>query len=129
MKGLVQLEATLKQWEHVMAIPQVFERRIHRRKKLTGLLPGRLSAGKGADVIRCKPVDISETGLGILTDAKLEVGTPLILSTEEHIIHLKVIWKNPDFSKSDLYRFGLELTDSSTKYNLEEIFEKAGCLV
>ena len=111
-----------------MAIPKAFERRISRRKKLTGLLPGRLSLKEGEAAIHCKPVDVSDHGLGLISDAQLEVGTQLKLTMPEEVILFKVVWKQPDFGKSDLYRFGLEIVAPKRGFDLEELFEQMGCL-
>ena len=111
-----------------MAIPQAFERRVSRRKRLTGLLPGRLSLKSNEAAINGKPVDISSTGLGLISDEQLDIGTALKLTTPEEVIHLKIIWKQPDFGKSDLFRFGLEVVAPKRGFDLEEMFERMGCL-
>ena len=111
-----------------MAIPQAFERRITRRKKLTGLLPGRLSLKNSEMAIHGKPADVSHTGLGLITDEQLEVGALLKLTTPDEVINFKVVWMQPDFGKSDLFRFGLEVISPNRDFDLEAVFEKNGCV-
>lgn len=106
--------------------PLIAEKRLSQRKKLTGLLPGRLSLLGNKALISCRPVDISRHGLGILTSERITVGTKLILKLPDQEIQLEVQWGQPDFGKKDLFRYGLVTNDQG--FNLEDLFEKAGCL-
>jgi hypothetical protein len=101
------------------------ERRMDLRKKLTGLLPGRLRSSKGND-INCRPVDVSENGLGIISKDNLAVNDVVELQVKDILISLKVGWVKPDFGKRDLFRYGL--VSQNAKYNLEEIFISSGCM-
>ncbi len=106
--------------------PLFAEKRLSQRKKLTGLLPGRLSLIGSKSFISCRPVDISRHGLGILTSERITVGTKLILKLPDQEIHLEVQWGQPDFGKKDLFRYGLVTHEQG--HDLEDLFEKAGCL-
>ena len=60
----------------------VKERRERPRQKLTGLLPGRMVNMTSERNISCRPIDISENGLGILTAEQMQDGAQLILPLE-----------------------------------------------
>ena len=109
-----------------MHIPAFAERRLTERRKLTGLLPGRISIQGSKNYLNCRPVDISRHGLGILSSQQLPQGTTLILKLPDKEVILEVSWGQPDFGKHDLFRYGLVTTDH--QLDLEEIFAKAGCL-
>jgi hypothetical protein len=105
------------------------ERRLADRRKLTGLLPGRMvfSATNG-DVV-CRPVDVSSNGMGIVvTNQKKEIepGTELLLLLKDRPVRLQVAWGQPDFGKQDLFRYGLVTLDPQD--NLEDLFVRTGCL-
>ncbi len=108
-----------------MALALFKERRMSIRKQLTGLLPGKLVDARGK-TLNAEPVDVSEHGLGIVTQSRLEEGEELYLVlNKERSVRLKVIWSSEDFSKNDLTRYGLEC---SGDINLEEIFIQYMCL-
>ena len=100
------------------------ERRLDLRKNLTGLLPGRLKNKSGVD-INCRPVDVSENGLGIVSVDRLAAEDVLELHVKDKVITLKVAWVRPDFGKRDLFRYGLISKD---QINIEEIFISSGCM-
>lgn len=101
------------------------ERRTNNRRKLTGLLPGKMARIDGR-ALSCRPVDVSRNGLGILSTDLLKAGDEIILTMKERSIALEVVWEQPDFGKMDLNRYGLVTSDASD--NLEEIFVASGCL-
>lgn len=101
------------------------ERRLETRRKLTGLLPGRLKTSNGSD-IECRPIDVSEHGLGIVSKEPLKMDSMLELQIKDKKIILKVAWVQPGFSKREVQRYGLVAQDVSL--NLEAIFLSAGCL-
>lgn len=109
-----------------MGLADLMERRGSPRKKLTGLFPGKLSIGASGESLDAKPMDISSSGLGIVSSEQLDSEDIVVLKTHSHTIEFKVAWKKRDFEKSDLFRYGLEAVDTSL--NLEEIFHAAGCL-
>lgn len=102
------------------------ERRLSLRRKLTGLLPGRITTEDTGVVVVGKPVDISPQGLGLVVAKEIEPGTVLILHAKEHPIRLQVAWGQPDFGKQDMFRYGLVTLDQSD--NMEELFIETGCL-
>ncbi|MFW7377633.1 MAG: hypothetical protein ACOH5I_02340 [Oligoflexus sp.] len=108
-----------------MARPLFIDKRLKPRKMLTGLLPGPLVNDQGRK-ISCKPVDISEDGIGILTSELLKVGDELSLQSPDETVVLKVSWGKRDFGKQNLYRYGLN-SEGETQ-NLEKIFLDSGCL-
>jgi len=117
------------------------ERRISDRRRLTGLLPGRLAfAGKGGieaggsetsgSYIACRPVDVSANGMGIVASGQLgeiDPGTELVLVIKDRsAIRLQVAWSQPDFGKQDCFRYGLVTLDPAE--DLEELFVSSGCM-
>lgn len=100
------------------------ERRSLKRKKLTGLLPGGLF-NQDKERIDCKPVDISEHGLSIISSMLLKPGDIITLAVKNNPIDLHVAWSKPDFGKQDLYRYGL--SPSKPHLNLIELFEEKRC--
>jgi len=109
-----------------MGLPLFKEKRFGVREQLTGLMPGKLSVPKSNKQLTAKPVDVSPNGLGLILDAKLTVGSHLHLSIGNRIIELEVVWVQSDFSKRDLFRYGLTCKDSSV--DLAQEFRSAGCL-
>ena len=108
------------------------ERRLSDRRRLTGLLPGRLVFGEGLEgqkELICRPVDVSINGMGIVVvDQKkpIDPGTEMMLILKDGPIRLQVTWGHPDFGKQDLYRYGLVTIEP--EQNLEEVFIRTGCL-
>ncbi len=102
------------------------EKRLSQRRRLTGLLPGRLVYGKSRLDVFCKPVDLSVNGLGIVLAKEIEAGTNMVLLLQNREVSLQVAWGQPDFGKQDMYRYGLVTLDPAD--NLEEIFLASGCL-
>ena len=102
------------------------ERRLSSRRILTGLLPAPLVLrDEPEQKFNCKPVDISSEGLGVLADIVLPVGTELLLKLPEEDVVMKIIWKKQDFSKKELFRYGL--ITASAEQDIEQIFEANGC--
>lgn len=113
-----------------MAYPMFNEKRLAHRQRLTGLLPGRLKLEGFKSNISCRPVDISEHGLGILIQEVVQEGIKATLECsikgEVVIIPLTVTWVKRDFGKQDMYRVGLTTIDN--EFNLQEVFAMTGCL-
>lgn len=101
------------------------ERRKKPRKKLSGLLPGRLYLKSNRLAISARPIDVSPNGLGLLSSDGLPLGAIVLLEMKEQTIELKVSWTRPDFGKKNMFRYGLEPIGEA---NLEEIFSQKGCL-
>lgn len=102
------------------------ERRLNTRKRLTGLLPGRLMLTESEKNINCRPVDISKDGLGILSEELLDIGTKISLVGQDININFEIRWSKRDFGKHDLFRYGLATIDDWLRVDLE--FQRAGCL-
>lgn len=105
------------------------ERRLADRRRLTGLLPGKMVFESGRQEIICRPVDVSANGMGIVVQnlrKEIEPGTVLLLMTKDGALRLSVAWGQPDFGKQDLFRYGLVTMDPAD--NLEQMFIDTGCL-
>lgn len=103
------------------------ERRMTERIKLTGLLPGRLVTADRKQNISCRPIDISEHGIGIVSHTVMTVGQELeLIIADSTVINLMIAWEKDDFSKQDMKRYGLVATNE--KINLIEIFAKNNCI-
>ena len=100
------------------------EKRFKPRKALTGLLPGPITKIDG-ERVTCRPVDISENGLGILSEEQLSTGDKLMLELKDEKIALEVTYQKRDFGKHNLFRYGIICTENK---DLEKIFLEAGCL-
>ena len=90
-----------------MGLPLHLEKRFAPRKTLTGLLPGSLLDHRGRKSV--PSVDLSSDGLGIVTDARLELGQTVYLRTHNQHIELDLVWSKPDFGKKNLFRYGLQV--------------------
>lgn len=103
------------------------ERRAKARQQLTGLLPGKIYMESSHAFISCRPVDVSSSGIGILTSTHLKLGDILVMEVKDKIIQMRIEWMKPDFGKRDLYRYGLKVESGSD--DLVSLFKKSGCLV
>ncbi len=110
----------------IMNVPKFFEKRQNRRRRLTGLLPGKITFENSDRSIHCQPVDTSPDGLGIVTNLVMKSGITVLLHHNEAVIPLTVLWGQPDFGKKDLYRYGLKSQDGSI--DIEQLFVESGCL-
>lgn len=110
-----------------MAVPFTKERRLAPRQKLTGLMPGKFVAKATGKSVSCRPIDVSESGLGILTAQELALDSILTLTAGDQEIDLKVLWRKPDFGKNNLMRYGLACAPG-THVNLAAVFVAQGCL-
>ena len=102
------------------------DRRINDRLKLTGLMPGRLILDLTGEELSCRPVDVSNSGIGILIAKEIDPGTQLTLVLKNEKIELQVAWVQRDFGKQDMFRYGLVTVDANK--NMESIFINNGCL-
>lgn len=101
------------------------EKRKHPRR-LTGLLPGRFVTADHKRDVRMMPLDVSHDGIGCLISEQFAVGAEFLLMIGKEEIKLVVMWATPDMSRQNMFRYGLELRTPNV--NLEELFEKTGCL-
>jgi hypothetical protein len=88
-------------------------------------MPGSLVHSEGGARLECKPVDISRTGIGVLIAHEIKVDTLLLLIIGDQKISMKVVWSQPDFAKSDRFRYGLNCEDESI--DMEELFASKNC--
>lgn len=102
------------------------DRRIGDRRKLTGLMPGRLVLNETGEELSCRPVDVSNFGLGVLIAKEIDPGKTITLVMKDGKIELQVAWAQPDFGKQDMFRYGLVSVDPTR--NLEATFVEHGCL-
>ena len=109
-----------------MGIALFKERRFSSRRKLTGLLPGKLIFPNAKGAVICRATDVSEHGLGIIANVEVPLGSKAFLETDQRIIDFEVIWVAPDFGKQDMFRYGLATIDGDI--NIEELFLRSGCL-
>lgn len=109
-----------------MSAAHIAEQRQSPRRRLTGLLPGKLLVTGSELKVSCRPVDISTHGLGILSEDILEIGAELLLITHNQQISLQVAWSKLDFGKRDRYRYGLVAIEANL--DLEALFVATGCL-
>ena len=109
-----------------MGIALFKERRFSARRKLSGLLPGKLVFPNAKGSLVCRATDVSEHGLGIVANGEIALGSKAFLEIEQRIIDLEVIWVAPDFGKQDMFRYGLSSIDKDI--NIEELFIRSGCL-
>lgn len=104
--------------------------RISQRKQLSGLLPGRLQLVGSSRYITARAVDVTSQGMGILSQDYLRAGDNLILTTSDHLVHLRVLYKKRDYLKSNRHRYGIVIADEhqAQEHDLITIFVDAGCL-
>jgi len=120
-----------------MSQPKPAERRFNQRRRVRGM-PGQLYLIDQPHSLAVIPVDVSPTGIGVLTSENLSLGIQLYFLTEcgKHV-ELELKWKLPEWNLIDLagdgaatdrvFRCGLQTKDD--KHNLEDIFFAAGCIV
>lgn len=109
-----------------MALPLFREKRLSKRLRLSGLMPGKLVATADKRNLSAKPVDVSAHGLGVLLAEEIAPGEYVELQTPSGQIKLRIAWRQPDFGKRDMFRYGLVTEDMSV--DLQDIFAKANCL-
>jgi hypothetical protein len=102
------------------------ERRLADRRRLTGLLPGRLIVVEGARELVARPVDVSRNGMGVVAALELAPGTRLALDLKDRAVMLEVAWVQPDFGKQDMFRLGLVTINEGD--DVEDVFVKSGCM-
>lgn len=105
--------------------PVAKERRLNSRNRLSGLMPGRLHNETTGRDISCRPVDVSDQGMGVLSSDQMTAGDQLTLTAGEDVIRLQVAWTKPDFGKRNLFRYGLVAKQPA---QLVELFRRTGCL-
>ena len=107
-------------------------RRMNTRRRLSGLLPGKMLVQRTARHMSGRVVDVSHDGMGVLSSTHLLIGDTITLTTPTKMIILKVNDKKKDYAKSSRYRYSLVL-DREGEYDqgdmdLEEVFVNSGCM-
>ena len=110
-----------------MALPLFKERRFSPRKRLTGLLPGKLTRQEHGVQLECRVMDVSQHGMGIILSEILSESEILELIVDDKPIELKVAWSQRGFGKRNQVRYGLVTCDPDV--DLEKLFQSKGCLV
>ncbi len=109
-----------------MVLPVTQEKRLFSRRKLTGLMPGKLIVVEKDLCISARPTDVSKTGLGVLSTDLIEEKSEMMFVIAKKKIKLTVLWRKEDFGKNNLYRYGLACNDADI--DLEALFIETGCL-
>ena len=105
----------------MLDIPQFSDQsRQHERENLSQLLPGRIFLKKNKKEISCRPINVSEFGLGIISSTSLSLSDILILEIDKITIELKVIWKKQGSTKGNQIRYGLMTVN--THQNIKQLF-------
>jgi len=108
-----------------MGDPAKSEPRRSSRRVMLRILPGAI-VGANNEVIQCRPVDLSQEGLSILSESNLKVGDLVTLRTHNDSIPMEVVWRRADFGKQGLTRYGLKTKEAA--FDLEILFRQTGCL-
>lgn len=107
-----------------MAVPALKEQR-RTPRLLTKSLPGAL-IDSDQRILQCRPLDLSDEGLAIVSHTLLPVGSLVTLKTHKDSITLEVLWQKSDFGKRLLYRYGLRVVDPHV--DLETVFRESRCI-
>ena len=101
------------------------ENRKSKRYSLTGSLPGAMFEPESNTIIQCKPVDVSQNGLGVMTWSQFDPGSSLILRGNNVDIKFTVIWSISCHEEHNVWRCGLEAEDKDS--DLVSLFNERGC--
>lgn len=105
---------------------ELSENRNEDRLTVSGNLPGKL-LDEYDKPVTFYPVDLSENGLGIVTEQELSIGDQLKLKMDDGVdVFLRVGWMS-SHEDEDFFRCGLEAEDK--KINFIELFDEADELV
>lgn len=109
-------------------------RRMSKRYRLTGLLPGKLIVLDTSKHLSARAVDVSKEGIGVISASALQVGDLLLLVTACREFPLKVLQMRKDYAKSGRFRYGLVIDPSYSKSNIDsinfvEVFQNSGCML
>jgi hypothetical protein len=100
------------------------ERRINQRQRILRFLPGTLHRAVSGEQITCRPMDVSQLGLGIFSEMELREGELLALRFNGKQIPLIVMWTMECQGDAVGFRYGLKSADESL--DLAVLFEKTG---
>jgi hypothetical protein len=96
------------------------------RQKLVVDLSKYLVKGEGRHPIRCIAVDISRSGMGLISFETLEIDSDAILVLTENETSLKVKWCKPDSIRIGVFHIGLGSADFSI--DIGKLLETEGLL-
>jgi hypothetical protein len=111
-----------------MAKKEKIDQRFKVRHPLLGDLSGKilLSTGK---TCRCLALDVSDSGLKLMSFEQLTVGAELILRVDNNDTALKVVWVSERQGDIDHYVCGVTLSNrSEQEQGLESLFSKKNWL-
>jgi hypothetical protein len=89
-----------------------------------GTLPGALTRSDNNEVIDCEVCDVSEDGLGIITNQELARSIELVLDLGSSKIRFRIVHCRPESMRKGFHRCGLQAIDCPT--NLIELFTAQG---
>lgn len=96
------------------------DQRITVRHPLLGDLSGKVLIAASRTISRCLALDVSESGLKLMSFEPLQPGTDLILIVDEMEIPLRVVWVNERSGDVSHFICGVESMDKSL--GLESLF-------
>ena len=109
-----------------MGMPRPKERRFGERIKAVKHLPGQLLFAESGEEIDCRPLDVSEFGMGVFTEEELpEEEENYILRVGELDINLLRVYHLESPGDAVGYRSGFRVMDP--EIDLMKVFTEAGC--
>ena len=108
---------------------QLDYQRMTERRRLSGLLPGKMLHVGSERFVSARAVDVTSQGIGILSSHHLNEGDEVLLTVRGSSVELVVHYKKRDYAKSSRFRYGLILKESSSDHDLMAIFESSGCFL
>ena len=101
-------------------------KRLTPRQKMVIDLSKNLAHAENQLPIRCIAVDISPSGMGLISFEPLAADSNVILILKDQVISLKLKWCKPDSVRSGVFHIGLGTADLSI--NLVSLLEKSGLI-
>ena len=108
-----------------MGYAQLAERRYTQRKDLNGKVPGEFQIAGVHSPIECRALDVSEKGVGIVSQHFMSPGTKVQFKSIDREIDLEVVWRQDDIDHPQTYFYGLVVLDD---LDIEKIFQETGCI-
>lgn len=111
---------------------QLDSQRMHQRKKLSGLFPGKMLVQRTSRYMSGRAIDVSKQGMGVLSSTHLVEGDLIALTTPKRTIILRVNGIKKDYARSNRYRYSLVLDEESSEaqehVDLVQVFVHSGCM-
>jgi len=73
--------------------------------------------------VKCRLVDVSQNGIGMMTHEELQIGEELILEINREEVEMEVIWFQENILRYEMNRYGLQLSQNMP-CTLETLFFK-----